>query len=63
MSGVEAFDAIRERCPNLPVVVMSGSSERLTRRLFDGRDIAGFLKKPFRFSDLESTVQAALVNQ
>lgn len=63
MSGVSAFDAIRARCPELPVVVMSGSSERRTMNQFRGRSIAGFLKKPFRFSDLEEAVEAALEAQ
>lgn len=60
MSGVAAFDEVRSRCSDLPVVVMSGSSERRTLNQFGGRDIAGFLKKPFRFSDLKEAVEAAL---
>ncbi|MEC7239674.1 MAG: response regulator [Myxococcota bacterium] len=60
MSGVAAFDAVRNRYPDLPVVVMSGASERRTLSQFRGRNISGFLKKPFRFSDLKGAVESAL---
>ena len=61
MSGVEAFDGIRKKCPDIPIVVMSGYSQEHTMSLFEGRGVSGFLKKPFRFSELENAVQKAIV--
>jgi FixJ family two-component response regulator len=42
------------------VLLMSGYSESEVSRDFAGRDIAGFLQKPFNATDLYNAVASAL---
>jgi signal transduction histidine kinase len=57
MRGVVCFDAIRELCPDIPIVVMSGFSEDHVRSEYGGRVLQGVLRKPFRFPELERIVR------
>jgi PAS domain S-box-containing protein len=62
MGGREAFRRIRERWPQLPVVLMSGYAEEALPRLDQGR--AGptrFLQKPFMPDDLASALEDVLL--
>jgi CheY-like chemotaxis protein len=51
-SGEEVFDEIRRLRPDLPIVLVSGYSQESVRVQFAGRDLAGFLHKPFLSSTL-----------
>ncbi len=63
MGGMEAFGAIREVAPTIPVVLCSGYSEQEDTQPFLDRGLAGFLQKPFGQADLESAVRAALATR
>ncbi len=56
ISGLELADHIRERRPELPIVLMTGYSEALARGSSQGIPI---LSKPFRQSELLSSIEAA----
>jgi two-component system response regulator FlrC len=60
MSGMELLKAIKEKQPNLPVVVISGYSvdeedSDLLRKKADG-----FLNKPFMMADIEKLLSSLL---
>jgi signal transduction histidine kinase/ActR/RegA family two-component response regulator len=59
MSGDEALGAIHAIRPDLPVILMSGYSEQEVMARFDGRELVGFLQKPFQLSDLGAMLRAA----
>jgi signal transduction histidine kinase len=46
-SGGEAFEEIRRIRPDARIVLVSGYSEASVRERFAGRDLAGFLHKPY----------------
>jgi PAS domain S-box-containing protein len=58
INGIELAQAARAKCPDLPVVIMTGYSD------ISGIDAqipyAVLLKKPFRINDLASSVERAL---
>jgi two-component system response regulator AtoC len=61
MTGVEFLYELRERRPDLPVVLMTGGSkepERTTRAVELGA--SGLLYKPFSHDELKAAVEAAL---
>jgi DNA-binding response OmpR family regulator len=47
MGGEEAFRELRKVRPTVPVVLMSGFSEEDLTGRFTGRELAGFVAKPF----------------
>ena len=60
MGGEEAFRALREKYPQLRVLLCSGHSrEAVANELIEG-GAAGFLQKPFTRRDLELAIEAAL---
>ena len=61
MGGQETLRHLRERRPDLPVIVMSGYTEQeAATRLLDGTSgAAGFLQKPFLPEDLASVLRHA----
>jgi FixJ family two-component response regulator len=58
MSGVELALAVRARCPNLPVVIITGYVDigDLDRRI----ERAIVLRKPFRMNELGATMERAM---
>ena len=61
MTGVEFLYELRERLPDLPVVLMTGGSkepERATKAVELGA--CGLLYKPFTHAELNAAVEAAL---
>jgi DNA-binding NtrC family response regulator len=61
MTGVEFLHELKERRPELPVVLMTGGSkepERATRAVALGA--CGLLYKPFSHAELTAAVKAAL---
>ena len=55
-SGHETFRAMREVCPDLPVILMSGYAEEDATQQFDGVRPVGFLQKPFGIDQLRDAV-------
>jgi len=47
MSGEEAFSELRRIRPDLKVVLTSGHNEQTATQRFTGRDLAGFIQKPY----------------
>ncbi|MBA3347477.1 MAG: response regulator [Actinobacteria bacterium] len=61
LSGVELLNELRDRCPDLPVLLMTGGSpepERTSRALELGA--SGIVYKPFSHADLTHAVHTAL---
>lgn len=63
MSGEEAFAAMRRRCPDLKVILMSGYNEQTAISGFVGKGLAGFLQKPFELALLRETVRRVLASE
>lgn len=60
MSGEEVFRRLRERRPELPIVLMTGYSAPEALLRFRGAGLAGFLQKPFGLEELERCLQETL---
>ena len=60
MDGEETFDALRRQGCTAPVIISSGYSEYEVAERFAGRQVAGFLQKPYRLEALRRALQAAL---
>jgi PAS domain S-box-containing protein len=58
LGGAETFRELRVLRPALKIVLMSGYNEQEITNQFAGKGLAGFLQKPFRASELLSTVRA-----
>jgi CheY-like chemotaxis protein len=59
-NGEETLRELRKESADVPVILMSGYSERELRQRFAGKGVAGFLQKPFTRQDLIDRVNAAL---
>jgi len=60
MDGEEAFGELRRISSDVPVIMSSGyDAERVTRR-FAGKDLAGFIQKPYEFKKLLNTMHSVL---
>ena len=57
MRGDEAYEELRERDANVPIIIMSGYTEREMPSAFEQDTHARFLGKPFRRQALTDTLQ------
>lgn len=57
LDGEVTYARIRELEASIPVVLMSGYSEADLRSRFKGREVAGFLQKPFRAARLVELIR------
>jgi DNA-binding NtrC family response regulator len=62
LSGAETLHRVHGIRPDLPVVVMSGYNEEEASGRFEGKELAGFLEKPFSTGALTSIVERVLGN-
>ncbi len=60
MDGEEAFRIIRSIRPNVPIILTSGYNRQDSAARFAGRNISGFLQKPWTAKDLIAVVGEAL---
>jgi DNA-binding NtrC family response regulator len=60
ISGEEAFGEIVRIRPDARIVLMSGYSEERAAQRFAGKDLAGFLQKPFLPETLVEEVRKAI---
>jgi PAS domain S-box-containing protein len=60
MGGEEVFEEIHKLAPELPVVLMSGYSEREATSALASKGLAGFLSKPCSIQDALEVVRKAL---
>jgi CheY-like chemotaxis protein len=56
LNGEETFRRLRSVDPSVPILVTSGFTERDARERFSGSDVAGFIQKPFRATELVDKV-------
>jgi len=61
--GAETLRQLRAVDPEVSVVLMSGYSEQEIRQHFEGRDLAGFLQKPYQSAELLGVLQAVLADE
>jgi CheY-like chemotaxis protein len=60
MSGEEAFEHVRRIDPAVPVILSSGFSHATAAERFQGKNISGFLGKPYTGAQLCDAVVAAM---
>ena len=60
MDGAEAYRAIHDIRPDLPVILLSGFSREEAAVRVTSPGLAGFVQKPYQSSDLLATVRAIL---
>ncbi len=60
MGGEEAFDILRQIQPDIPVILSSGYDEAEATRRFAGKNVNGFLKKPYTAETLADRVKSVL---
>ncbi len=56
IDGIETFTQLRELDPNVRTILMSGYNQQDATQHFVGNGLAGFLKKPFRISELSEII-------
>ena len=57
MSGVELLEAVKDKNPGMPVVLISGFSVESTDDLSALSRADGFLSKPFKMSDIKEILE------
>lgn len=60
LNGEETYRELRQRDPDVRVILTSGYSEYEFSARFAGKGIAGFLQKPFTFATLQTRIEHAL---
>ncbi len=60
MDGEEVFGELRRIRDDIPVIMSSGYNEQDVTQRFVGRDIAGFIQKPYVLATLAQALQQAL---
>ena len=59
MSGREVFQRLREKLPELPVILMSGYADSQDAREMQRNGAAGFLRKPVSPDDILRAIDSA----
>ncbi|MGB1250039.1 MAG: response regulator [Candidatus Promineifilaceae bacterium] len=62
LNGEDVFNAIHKINPNVRVILSSGYSQLEATRHFIGRDLAGFIQKPYDYETLLKNVSPYLSN-
>ncbi len=60
LSGDDTFQALRDIRDDLPVIFCSGRAETYCLNLLEGRELTGFVSKPFKSSVLFEAVQTLM---
>ena len=60
MDGRQAFEAIHQEAPDLAVILSSGYNEQESIREFLGKNLAGFVQKPYQIRELVAAITRAL---
>jgi CheY-like chemotaxis protein len=60
MGPEETLRRLKEVCPAVPVIILSGHGEDEVRRRFDVASVAGSIQKPYTETDLEAALTKAL---
>jgi CheY-like chemotaxis protein len=62
MNGEQAFQELRRLQPNIKVFMSSGYNEQEVTKSFIGKNLAGFIQKPYRFSALRDVIIKSMVH-
>ncbi len=62
LNGEETYIELHNIRDDIPVILCSGYNEQDISRLFKDKSLAGFLHKPYKFSELESMVKKVLTD-
>jgi CheY-like chemotaxis protein len=57
LSGPETVGRIREKLPEIPILLVSGVEEGDLAELYQGHLIDGFVHKPFRMVNLKESIE------
>ncbi|HTP60300.1 MAG TPA: response regulator, partial [Spirochaetia bacterium] len=60
MDGEEVFQEMRKLAPEMKIVLSSGFNQQTVTQQWAGKDLAGFIQKPYNLSTLESTLKEVL---
>jgi CheY-like chemotaxis protein len=60
MDGREAFEAMHDLDPSVPVVLSSGFTERDSLQTLSGEGPAAFMQKPYQIKELRLLLQMVL---
>lgn len=60
MDGREAFIELRRMRPDLPIVLSSGYNEQKIVNEFVGKDLTGFIQKPYRLMEFAEKIRGAI---
>ena len=60
MGGEEVFTELRRLRPGIPVIMSSGYNEKDVTRRFVGKNLTGFVQKPYREADLMTILRQIL---
>jgi len=60
MGGGEALDRMKAIRSGVPVIISTGYGEMEAARHFAGKDMAGFLEKPYTVNQLMETIAVVL---
>ncbi len=58
MDGEQCFRELKQIRPNIKVIMSSGYSEQEVTQKFVGKDLAGFIQKPYKLSVLKTAIIA-----
>ena len=60
MDGEQCFRRLRQLKPDVKVIMSSGYSEYEVSQKFSGKGLAGFIQKPYKFSELRGVIRGVL---
>jgi CheY-like chemotaxis protein len=60
LDGVATFEALREICPGVHVILSSGYNEQAATQRLVGQRLSGFLQKPYRLQELQAELRRVL---
>ena len=60
MDGYELFGKLKERAPELPIIISSGFCDTLASSRITTGDAAGFLNKPYSFDQLRDVLRGVM---
>jgi CheY-like chemotaxis protein len=63
MDGLSLAGHIKERSPNTPVILLTGSDRETVRKKVERGPVDSVIFKPFGLEDLKTAVQGALVSR
>lgn len=60
MGGLELIQSLKEENRNIPVIVVSSSSDEETRKKAEGMGVSKYLTKPFHLNELRKSIEESL---